>query len=105
MPTLRSASRPASPRRDSGLLILFTLIRKITGLYIFDILLNSFGGLLMNVEILAEKARFEFCIDAKHVMHHQYLSIAVRTGANTDRWNMQTIGNFFCKSSRNLFKN
>ena len=46
-------------------------------LHILDILLNSAGYLFMHIEVLPEKPWFEFGVDAKHIMHHQYLSVAI----------------------------
>ena len=60
--------------------------------------------LFVNIEILSEKPGFEFCINAKHIMHHQHLAVAMTTGTNTNGGNMQTFRNFFCQRGRNFFQ-
>jgi len=58
--------------------------------------LNSDSGLLCYVKVLPEETGFKFGVDAKHIMHYQYLPITIATSTNTNGGNGQALRNFFC---------
>ena len=54
--------------------ILLLLTRKITGFYIANVLLNRVGNLFVKIQIRSQKSWFEFCINPKHIVHHQHIA-------------------------------
>src|SRR5215208_2130139 len=85
-------------------LIRLGFIGKAVRPYVIYVLSDSFGDLFMKVEVLPEETWLEFYIDAKHIVHYQHLSIAMRPGANPDGRYFQTFRYFFCEVSRYLLQ-
>ena len=77
-------------RRRHLFLILFLVIRKIIRFHIADIMLYCFGHLVVHIEVLPEKPWFEFCIDTKHIVHHQYLAVTIPAGADANGRDLYT---------------
>ncbi len=49
----------------------------------------------MEVGVLPQEPGFEFMVDPKHIVHHQYLPVAVFPRANAYGWNSKAFRNLF----------
>ena len=85
-------------------LILFLVVWKVFRFYIVDILTDSAGDLLVEVEIAAEEAGLELGGDAEQIVHDEHLAIAVFAGADADSGDVEALSNLFGEGGGDLFE-
>ena len=65
-------------------LVLFSGVGEFTAFHICHIAAHSVMYLFARIHVSAQKTRAEVLGIPKHVINHQYLSVNLRAGANTD---------------------
>src|SRR6185312_4153036 len=85
-------------------LVLFLFVREVVVFDVVDILPDGIRDLFMEMKVATQKTGLEFRIDTQQVMHHQYLSVAVFAGADTDDRDLQALRHGSGQLRRYLFQ-
>ena len=65
-------------------LILFLLVGEVAILHVRNVTADGIGHHRVQVSITTQETRTESVVHAKHVLNHQYLTVYVATGTDTD---------------------
>src|SRR6185295_11433603 len=82
----------------------FGLFWKITGTDFLNVCAGGFNQFVSKLGILTDKWRDSTVMKSKRIVTDQNLSVAIRAGADSDRWNFQTRSHLFREFPRYRFQ-